>query len=379
MKYYFKHLRNLVLILLCVIATTGYAQQAKLSLEDLFTSTTLTKNLSTDMKAYYNNLLYTQLIHRNDAAQYQRYITTFKNNAYTPDVTQHLHTVLYTYSQNYDAIRSLKKYALLYPSSVEALQALQQYDALVFDSYKLNYSIPSLKKFVTENPNNTLLPIAYDKLYTMYVTGWQTYNGSLKYVYELPNATNAPTAWNDLFTSYAYNYNADSITVFKQKHKAYKGTISLAEAIALAQLVLLPMQDAITKLWGYKNSTLNEWIITPQYISAESFAEGFAVIETTNGSNYINKKNEKMLRDDVQEANVFSHGMAVITSNGKDGAINRLFTIEIPCTYLYLDNYNGIYLKAQNQEGLYGTITNGEEWIIPATHTSLESLNKEIN
>jgi hypothetical protein len=379
MKHYTLRLRSLMLAMLCVAVNTGYAQHTTLLLEDLFTLTTHPKKLSVAMQAHYNNLLYTQLIQRNDAAQYQRYITTFKNNAYIPAITQHLHAALYTYSQSYDAIRSLKKYAILYPTSAEALQASQQHDALVFDSYKLNYSIPSLKKFITENPTNTLLPVAYDKLYAMYVTGWQTYTGSLKYVYELPNATNAPIAWNALLASYAYNYNADSIAAFKQKHKAYKGTTSLAEASALAQLILTPTQDTITKLWGYKNNTLNQWGITPQYLSAEPFAEGFAVIETANGSNYINKKNEKMLADDVQEANTFSHGMAVITSKGKDGTLNRLFAVEIPCTYMYLDNYNGTYLKAQNQEGLYGTITSSEEWIIPATHTSLQSLNNAIN
>ncbi len=379
MGHYLVRLYSLTLVLLCTVVNLGYAQQTTLSLEDLFTLTTHNRKLSEGMQAHYNNLLYTQLIQRNDAAQYQRYITTFKNNVYIPAITQHLHTALYTYSQNYDALRSLKKYATLYPTSVQALQASQQHDALVFDSYRLNYSMPSLKKFIKENPTNSLLPVAYDKLYAMYVTSWKTYNGSLKYVYELPNATNATVAWNALLASYAYNYNADSIAVFKQKHKAYMGSTSLAEVSALAQLILLPIQDSITKLWGYKNSSLNQWLIPPEYLSAEPFAEGFAVIETTNGSNYINKKNQKMLENDVQEANTFSHEIAVITNKGKDGALNRLFAEEIPCVYMYLDNYNGTYLKAQNQEGLYGTITSSDEWILPAIHTSLQSLNNAIN
>ncbi len=362
-----------------VLVVTGVTSKGQnFSLEQLFKLTNSNKKTSSDLQKHYHNLLYTQLVQCNDAAQYQRFITMFPNSSYTPAIAQLLHQNLYNYALSYDAIHSLQKYTQLYPTTSYAIQAQQKHDALVFDSYKLNYSIPSLKKFITENPNNTMLATAYEKLYALYITNYNVYAGSLKFVTEVPNATNAPMAWNALFTNYTHNYNADSIAKFIQEHNKYKGTINLNAILALAQLKLIPKQDSSTKLWGYIDEK-SQWNIIPQYLKTEDFNEGYAVVETATGSNYINKQGQKMLAHDVEECNAFNHGIAIITINGNDGAINNTLATVLPCNYRYLSTYDGTCIKAQINNGLYGVLNTDEEWILQPIYKTIEELNVVLN
>lgn len=364
-----------ITVLLAFTGTTSPAQC--FSLEQLFTLNASNKNITPDLQQHYHNLLYTQLVQLNDVAQYQRFITMFPKSNYTTTIEQLLHHNLYNYALSYDAVHSLQKYAQLYPTNTYATKAQQQHDALVFDSYKLNYSIPSLKKFIAENPSNTMLTTAYEKLYALYITTYTMYAGSLKFATELPTATNAPMAWDALFTSYAHNYNADSITSFMQQHKRYKGSINLINMLVLAQLTLVPKQDSSTKLWGYVNEK-KQWNIAPQYLKAENFSEGYAVVETATGSNYINKQGQKMLPNDVEECNAFNHGIAIITTNGKDGAINNRLATVVPCNYLYLSNYDGVFIKAQTTNGLYGVLNTDEEWLLQPIYKTIEELNTPL-
>jgi hypothetical protein len=365
-------------VLVCCTLTTS-AQQCY-TLEQLFTINSVSnKSKSPAIVEQNNNLLYTQLLQLNDAAQYKRYLMMFPKSTYYTQVQQHLCNVLYTYAQSYDAVHSLQKFSALYPYAVQTQDAKNKVDALIFDTYKHHYSIPSLKKFILENPNNTMLPIAYDKLYNLYITALGTNNGSAKYVLEMPNAYNAAMAWNALFDSYSYNYLADSVNAFKSRYKStYKGTTNLNDALLTAQLQLIPKQDSITQLWGYTIEN-GMWEIAPQFLKVDNFYEGYAVIETTLGSNYITKKGEKLLPLDAEECNAFSYGIAVITTNNKDGCINRMAKTVVPNNYLYLSNYNGQYIKAQNNESLYGAITVEEDWLVQPTFKNLESLNNYLN
>ncbi|WP_158301829.1 WG repeat-containing protein [Paenibacillus mesophilus] len=148
-----------------------------------------------------------------------------------------------------------------------------------------------------------------------------------------------------------------------------------APTVPLSEELLLPLKK--NGLYGYINR-LGDWIIAPQYTSADLFHDGLAVIEVNEGSlklsGYIDWQGNTVIEPVYNMATPFRHGMAAVgvykNNNIEQWFINKDNERLFPTTYnlvtYFSDNRITVYTGQFLGELTMGYIDlNGREVIPP--------------
>ena len=92
--------------------------------------------------------------------------------------------------------------------------------------------------------------------------------------------------------------------------------------------------------WGFINIK-GEEVIAPRYPFVGDFSEGLAVVrDSSNRFGYINAKGELVIKPSFyDEANHFSHGLALVKLNGLYGFLGRGGSVKIPVRYFKAQSF----------------------------------------
>jgi len=131
--------------------------------------------------------------------------------------------------------------------------------------------------------------------------------------------------------------------------------IENAEIHGILRDGLIKAQDTKTKKIGYVNIN-SEWVIPPSFISARSFASGYAWVYDETGYYFIDTKGKKVFNNNQKQYDLddsFSNGMLQITDKetGLKGYMDSHFQIVISCKYKTAWSFkDGIALVTYNRD-----------------------------
>lgn len=130
----------------------------------------------------------------------------------------------------------------------------------------------------------------------------------------------------------------------------------------------------ILNLWGFVN-TEGKMTITPQFVYAESFCEGYAaVLDTQFVWHYIDKQG-KIVIGGFEDAESVKEGTMAVKKDGKWGIITPKNEVIIPFEYDNIIGFSeGIALICKNK--LWGAVDKKGKIIIPIQYESIKSCSE---
>jgi hypothetical protein len=160
----------------------------------------------------------------------------------------------------------------------------------------------------------------------------------------------------------------------------FEGANSFAEGLAVIE----------TSEYGYKEGYIDKTgriVIPPRYDKATDFSEGLAAVGFgefgLHGSGdhkwgFIDKTGQLIIKADYREARGFSEGLALVQNDdGKWGYINKAGEILIPCTYTYATGFSeGLACVAIGNK--YGYIDRKGKIVISPQFSSAGGFQEEL-
>ncbi len=117
--------------------------------------------------------------------------------------------------------------------------------------------------------------------------------------------------------------------------------------------------------FGYIDLT-GQWVIQPQFQTAECFRNGLAAIQQDFNSKwgYIDKEGEMVIPPRFDNTIAFSEGLAVVCIDGYCGFINRKGRIVIPCQYRSMSGFFGGLANVEYVPDKWGYINKQGQLVI---------------
>ncbi|MGE5422669.1 MAG: WG repeat-containing protein [Ignavibacteriales bacterium] len=134
-------------------------------------------------------------------------------------------------------------------------------------------------------------------------------------------------------------------------------------------------------LYGYVDTTANDWVIKPLFEQAGSFSEGLAPVLTNGVWGYINKNGVYVIDPQFVEANTFSENLALIRDNKsmRCGYIDKTGQLVIQPKYTYADDYHeGLAAVQLNPRGKWGYINKTSRMVIPAQYSAARGFSEGL-
>jgi hypothetical protein len=161
--------------------------------------------------------------------------------------------------------------------------------------------------------------------------------------------------------------------------KSFKGLSIFGQDIADG---MIAAKDLKTEKMGYLSAVTGEWVIKPQFETAEAFSEGFAVVKRTKNdtteSAVINKMGKiifpysKLTIDKFREEMAFAYDESL-----KYGAIDQTGKMAIPLSWGDLSFFsNGLSVKGN--DGKWGYIDKTNKVVIPATWDTADDFSEGL-
>lgn len=90
--------------------------------------------------------------------------------------------------------------------------------------------------------------------------------------------------------------------------------------------------------YGYLDPTGN-WVIAPQYLEAEDFCHGLAIVRESSGRGMINMQGKEVVKARYQKIFPFENGMAIVRHNRKYGCIDSLGEVVVKPHFLKIEPF----------------------------------------
>ncbi len=328
--------------------------------------------------AYNYSLCVNELLKNPNAIILNEFLNIDSITAKEQQIINKRDSILYYYALNYEPLYALPKFITNCDNSEYQKIARKKLDGLVFDSYKIKYSENTLNNFVNEQPDNANVYLAYEQLWNLIQLKYTPYEALDYFLTKYPKAPIRRFLLKKHFTLFPYNHINDSLQVYANKmHETILQDTVIVQK-KLNELICLSKQDELTKKWGYINEK-NQWVILPQYIKANEFKCGLAVVETDTQFLIINKNNNLLyivMADDVYD---FEHGYATVVKENSELIVSKTFEGYFKLNYKYArTTKNKNTFIVQTKENQYYTI-NEQEDITSKYYSTPEELKKQEN
>ena len=229
-----------------------------------------------------------------------------------------------------------------YPNSLFMSELAKASDLFEYQTYVQSFHEEELVRFIELFPNNQLLEVVEDSIYSIYVAQ-NDYQPIEVFLEKHPDNNNVSRAWKELYRRYTKNFTPELIPDFELNYPEYPFKDEINLDSELADIVYYPFADSSGKV-GYSDS-LGSWLIAPEYDDASFFYNGLAAIEKDGKQGLINKKNE--LITDVIFDEIETDAMLFVVNIGdKYGVVNRNGDFVFDTIYQDISILDGAYICA---------------------------------
>lgn len=133
---------------------------------------------------------------------------------------------------------------------------------------------------------------------------------------------------------------------------------------------LLPYQDEVTKLYGYKNNS-GAIIVLPKYSYGVHFVEGFAEVSMNKKWGFIDRTGKEILPPTYEGAWYLNKGVITAKLHGKWGLIDKTGRIIVP--FMYDDAIDQGDITVVKLKQNWGIINRAGKIVVPIKYQLIES------
>lgn len=299
------------------------------------------------------NRAYADAKKENTIAAYESFILRFPFAGQVSDAKLNIEEITWENTLKQNTYEGYDEFTKIYPNSTHLKDAQEKYALRLFEDKTKENTIVAFLNFVNEYPASPYRRAAEDSVYSK-STASKKVADYATFIRNNRNNHNVNRAWEDLYNLYNADGSQATLSRFKDEFPDYPGMDRLNQDLALAGIVLLPMQKA--EKWGYIDTT-GKVIIEPQFDFADAFSDGIAAVELNGKTGYINKSGQKVIEAQYEEGTSFDGNYAIAKQGEKYGIIGRLGNVVLPFDY---DDISAINELVVNGKPIYvATYTKG--------------------
>ncbi len=247
----------------------------------------------------------------------------------TLDANKRMHQLAFNQASEIHHSSAYKSFIDNYPEAEEVSRAKALYEELLFSELTFSATLESYQNYLAHYPDGSFVDVAEDSIYAKQTVDSNT-SGLHHFIQQNPKNRNVPVAWRRLYKLYMTDLSSQKFDAFKKQFPDYPFMDELKIDQQLSETLLLPYAE--NNKWGYINE-MGNWIIEAQYESVDIFSEGNAIVELDDKKYFINKKGIPISNSKYEDAEAFESGFALVMINDLWGMIDRTGREVLPCRY----------------------------------------------
>ncbi|WP_027000102.1 WG repeat-containing protein [Eisenibacter elegans] len=303
---------------------------------------------------------------------YQAFIDRYTTAPQLPQALSVRNALAWNKAEFANTVEAYAAFMEAYPDAQQYAKAKERYDALVFAKATASGDLEAYRAFVKEHPNNEFSLEAYKAIFD-YETFANTPIVYTNFISQNPQNPYINLAYDWLLAWYETN---ESLDAFAQAYPNYPDAARLKSLQEVDVLQYLPIFE--NKRYGYVDEH-GKQRITPQYLSiptdylCESVATNYLLITDQNLQGVIDKMGKTIIPVMYDYVELLELGIFKVHLDGKDGLIHRNGLTLLNTEYDLIERFSAQLVKIK-QRGLWGLATHSGRVVLPCKFEAVDMI-----
>ena len=312
---------------------------------------------------------YLALLKKVNIESTETYATVFYQSRYVYDVLCKRDSLVFNAIKNNSQSAVITNYINQYPQSCYLQKAWQLFDYNTYREITSTGNDAAYLSYIKQYNHTQYTQQAKEELLAYYI---KNKNASGIYYY-IKNIKASYYAWSMLFSIEIKDYNEESLLQFLNKYPDYPDKKQLEEEFMYWKMPLLSIKKE--GKYGFTD-TSGKVVIEPVYDDAESFQEGYALVEKNNVYGYINKVGRVKIDFTYEDASSFFQQAAIVRKNKETYLIDHAEK-KVSGIYDEIADFAD-HTAIVKKNNAYGAINQDGEEIIKPTFLYLSDFSENV-